>query len=44
LIEIADEIRKGAGCHRIGKLVEHIVLGKKKRQMRMLSPPLKVKY
>jgi ParB family chromosome partitioning protein len=30
LIEIADEIRKGAGCHRIGKLVEHIVLGQEK--------------
>jgi ParB family chromosome partitioning protein len=28
LIEIADEIRKGAGCHRIRKLVDHIVLGK----------------
>ena len=30
LIEIADEIRKGAGSHRIKKLVDHIVLGKEK--------------
>jgi ParB family chromosome partitioning protein len=34
LIEIADEIRKGAGCHRIGKLVEHIVLGTRNRARR----------
>jgi len=27
LIEISDKIRKGAGSHRIEKLVEHIVLG-----------------
>ena len=31
LIEIADEIRKGAGSHRIEKLVDQIVLGEDKK-------------
>ena len=31
LIAIADELRKGAGSHRIEKLVDHIVLGEDKK-------------
>jgi ParB family chromosome partitioning protein len=31
LIEISDEIRKGAGSHRIEKLVDHIVLGEEQK-------------
>jgi len=32
LIEISDEIRKGAGCSRIEKLVDNIVLGESQKQ------------